>query len=277
MKLPDFLIIGSRKSGTTWLNMVFENHSQINTAQKRKEVHYFDRYYDRGLNWYTSNFNFESDKIIGEATPDYLHNKFCAGRIKKDIPKVKLICIIRNPLKRAYSDFKYIVQNENYQRSFNDALKEYPHILEEGLYYKQLKRYYSLFKEKQIKVVIFEELINDKEKELEKIFDFLEIENYYNKNILRKKSNVSKIPKFKSIYSFGKNIIRKFYDYDLIFIINFLKKMGLKEVFFSNQNTNFPQMTEKDETYMKKYYQKDVLKLEKLLNKELTKIWSFKR
>ena len=273
MSLPNFIIIGTQKSGTTWLYEVLKTHPEIKMAYDRKEVHFFDRYFDRGIEWYQERFPYDERFIIGEATPKYIYDKKVPERIYNSIPEVKLILSLRNPIERAYSQYKYLVQEDNYQQDFKQAIKEYPDILKRGLYFEQIDKYLNFFEREKLKILIFEEMINKKKDKLHEVADFLNIEMDFDEDIIYGKSNVSRVPKYKHIYSFGKYIVKKLYDYDFIFIINFLKKIGLKRIFFDKSGSEFPEMSLDSKEYLKNYYKKDILKLEKLLNRDLTKIW----
>lgn len=277
MPLPDFLIIGARKSGTTWLYEVLKSHSEISMANDRKEVHFFDRYYDKGVNWYSNKFPNNFNGLIGEATPNYLSYSKCAFRINETLGEVKLICILRNPINRFYSAYKYLVQEKNYKKNFKQATEEYPEILTRGLYYNQIKNYLNYFDKKDMKFLIFEEAIFNKDETLKEICDFLGVQENLKIKNTNKKSNASKIPRFSFLYAIGKQIVRKLYDYDIVFLVNLMKKLGLKKIFFSSNNKNeFPKMDDETKEKLKEYYYNDVEKTEKLLGKDLKEIWQFK-
>ena len=115
--LPDFIIIGAQKSGTTSLYRFIVKHPAIAPATK-KEVHYFSIWYKFGELWYRSHFptnlsryNFykrTNQKLLsGEASPVYLFYPVVPGRMKELLPDVKLIVILRNPVDRAYSHYHH--------------------------------------------------------------------------------------------------------------------------------------------------------------------------
>lgn len=274
--LPDFLVIGAMKSGTTWLYNMLKQHPNINMAKDRKEVHFFDRYYDRGIDWYKNKFKDTSDKTTGEVTPDYLHNKECAYRIKKIIPNVKLICVLRNPVNRIFSEYKYIKQNKNYNGDFRQFINETNYnALEKGLYYKQLEPYFKLYDSKNIEIIIFEKLIQNEKEFIKKIYKFLGVDSNFIPQDTNEKANVSKIPRFKKLYSMGKIFVEKLYDWDLLIIINLLKKLGLKKLFFFDKKPKFVPMSKGEELFLYDYYEEDVEKLQKLIDQNAKDIWGF--
>jgi hypothetical protein len=106
-RLPDFLVIGAQKSGTTSLYDYLAAHPAIVPAMG-KGVHYFEEHYTRGLGWYRSRFPFRTGaKLSGEATPAYLFYPTVPERVARDLPTVKLIAVLRNPADRAYSHYQH--------------------------------------------------------------------------------------------------------------------------------------------------------------------------
>ena len=116
----NFIIIGTQKAGTTWLSRRLNEHPEIFLPPN--ELHYFDldQNYKKGLDWYRKQFNDKPKdaKSVGEKTPDYLwtnrphQNKInIAERIHQLDPDLKLIIILRNPVKRAISAYNHFLRN----------------------------------------------------------------------------------------------------------------------------------------------------------------------
>lgn len=104
-RLPDFIIAGAMRCGTTALNSYLRDHPDVAMASS-KEVHYFDAHFDRGIDWYRSQFPESEEAVaVGEATPNYLFRPVALQRIKDTLPEVKLIFVLRNPIDRAYSHY----------------------------------------------------------------------------------------------------------------------------------------------------------------------------
>lgn len=118
---PSFLIVGSMKAGTSALVRGIANHDSVFRAEG-KEVHYFDRHYDNGIDWYQSRFdNRGRATAFGEGTP-YLGNEVAMGRLLADLPDTKLIVILRQPADRAYSHYWHNRRRGREELSFPDAL-----------------------------------------------------------------------------------------------------------------------------------------------------------
>jgi hypothetical protein len=113
--LPDFVIIGAQKAGTTTIYRWLHEHPQV--IAHAKEIGYFSEHYRRGPDWYRSHFPLEWTRnryiaehgrpmVTGEATPEYLLDPHTPARMARLIPEVKLIVSLRNPVDRAYSQFQ---------------------------------------------------------------------------------------------------------------------------------------------------------------------------
>lgn len=129
--LPDFIIIGTQRGGTTSLFKLLAEHPGIGLPY-RKEVHYFDNQYDQPLNWYRSYFpttvrkrmqeRRTSTYVTGEASPYYMFHPHAPSRVSQHLPDVKIIAMLRNPVDRALSHYQHSVAHGLERLSFVDAL-----------------------------------------------------------------------------------------------------------------------------------------------------------
>jgi hypothetical protein len=131
--VPDFIIIGAQKGGTTSLYRYLIEHPNIAPIYV-KEPHFFDIYYHKGLGWYRSHFPTAVEKyyaryvekhdlITGEASPYYLFHPSAAQRVAKTLPKAKLIALLRNPIDRAYSQYQHQLRQPGVEvLSFEEAI-----------------------------------------------------------------------------------------------------------------------------------------------------------
>ena len=126
-RLPDFVIVGAGRSGSTALYRYLGEHPAVFMA-KPKELRYFNRHFDNGLDWYTAHFDAaDKDQVAGEATPSYLGNREAVDRMAATIPDARLIAILRDPVDRLYShywmDRNRGATNETFERYFESSVQ----------------------------------------------------------------------------------------------------------------------------------------------------------
>ena len=188
MSLPTFLIIGAAKSGTTSLYDYLKQHPEIFMSQL-KEPRFFafdpEDPNHHGAKWvkitklddYLALFGDAKDsKAIGEASPSYLVSRCAPLAIKKLIPDVKLIAILRNPIDRAYSGYQMEAKMGLERRPLSQALRPGEKLVERGKYYSLLQPYISAFPAEQLKIVILDDLVSKPGEVLEDLFEFLGVD-----------------------------------------------------------------------------------------------------
>ena len=207
--MPDFIIIGAMRGGTTSLYSYLTAHPNIGPAYM-KEVHFFDVYYHKGLPWYRAQFPSTMQKyytehvqkqnfITGEASPYYLFHPHAPKRIAQLLPQVKLIIQLRNPVSRAYSHYYHELNGGHEKLSFEDAINQeeerigqetkklalderyvsYNHrhysYLARGRYVDQLKVWMELFPREQILILKSEDFYADPSNGLKQALDFIQL------------------------------------------------------------------------------------------------------
>ena len=176
--LPNFLVIGAPRAGTTYIYQNISSHPEI-FLPTPKELHFFDRHYEKGIEYYEDFFKNAADyKAIGEATPAYLHTKCVAERIKQNLNNIKFIVCLRNPVDRLYSEFWNVKAKftENKDISFEEKIRLKPEFIEEGFYDEHLERYFSMFPKENFLILFFDEIVKNPANFLKKIYTFLEVD-----------------------------------------------------------------------------------------------------
>jgi hypothetical protein len=204
--LPDFLILGAQKAGTTALYAYLRRHPGI-TGPRWKEVSYFDRHYARGSAWYRGNFPARRGLIVGEASPSYLFHPLAPERAAALVPGARLIAILRDPVERAHSHYQHEVAFGREPLSFEAALEQEAARMEgelermladpayfshawwnftyraRGEYAEQLERWQAAFGRAQLLVLANEELSAEPAATYARVLEFLgaaphELEDY---------------------------------------------------------------------------------------------------
>jgi hypothetical protein len=210
--LPDFVIIGAKKCGTTFLYDILTRHPHVDAAAA-KELHYFNGHFDEGIDWYRQYFPQRRWKdgrriITGEATP-YLHHLHVPERMAEVIPQARLLVLLRNPVDRAYSAYQHMVRKRWHRkgwenRTFEEAIEAekawllgegkeeeisqrkdrtslgstHYWYLSRGIYIDQLLRWSKFFSKEQLLVVKSEDLFERMSDTLRDILGFLDLPDW---------------------------------------------------------------------------------------------------
>jgi hypothetical protein len=198
--LPDFIIGGAMKSGTTTLREILNKHPDVFLPSK--EIHFFDidniiqhgefNCFDKHKgnwisqsmdanpeklwNWYLSHFQGKDPYLKGEDSTTYLASNVAAQRIAMQRKSIKLIFLLRQPTKRAYSNYLHELKAGRMTHTFENILRYNPFmVLNRSLYKNQLDYYYQLLPKERIKIVLFEDLVGNTKDTIQEISDFLKI------------------------------------------------------------------------------------------------------
>jgi hypothetical protein len=210
--LPDFLILGAQKAGTTALYAYLRWHPEI-TGPSFKEVSFFDRHYPRGEMWYRAHLPARPRQwvarrrrgrwpVVGEASPSYLFHPLAPERVVALLPRARLIAVLRNPVDRAFSHYQHEVALGREPLPFEDALAaedermrgEMERMLRDpsyfseawwnhtyaarGRYAEQLERWFAVFPREQLLVLFSDELLQQPEATYARVLDFLGVGSY---------------------------------------------------------------------------------------------------
>ena len=201
MPFPDFIIAGETKCGTTSMydnliqhpkiwptlgngdNIITDDGQQLSI----KELRFFDRYYNRGWDWYKSCFpKCPEGHITGEATPMYLYRTQAIKRMAEIMPDCKIIVMLRDPVKRLISHYGHIYNLSESWRSLYPDFSIFWHtahesdyyLVDKGIYWQTLERLYLNYKPSQVKVIISEELFTDPQPVYNDTLKFLGLEEH---------------------------------------------------------------------------------------------------
>lgn len=296
MTLPNFLIIGAAKSGTTAIYTYIKQHPQIYMSP-RKELRFFSNitpppnvpkeYIHEGvstLEEYESFFDgVRDEKAYGESSPMYLYTPGTAERIKATLPHVKLFAILRNPVDRAYSAYTHGLRDWiEPATTFEEALALEQeriragwgmlwHYTQAGFYYEQLKRYYEIFDPSQIMVVLHDDLVQDVDGLLRKLFIYLDVDPDF-KPDTTSRPNASGFPKNEALHKWMR---RLFYEDNIIKDISakVFPRSFRKSVVRNVRKVNLEKrrLPEKTREELQEVFHEDIQKLEGLLNRDLSK------
>jgi len=175
-KLPTFLYIGTSKAGSTWLFNALAVHPQVFLASS-KGLYYFDQHVGRGEDWYLGHFADAHHQLArGEISHSYLSSVDAPARILATNPAIRLLACLREPVKRAFSDYLDLVKNGQHDGSFETALERFPRLVDRGRYATHLRHYVDLFDRGQLHVGLFDDLQADPQAYADGVFAFLGVD-----------------------------------------------------------------------------------------------------
>jgi len=239
--LPDFIIGGAMKSGTTSLHAILNAHPDIAIAHD--ELGFFDidsilqhpdfNFYDTSKqlwisqsmkehpdklwDWYHQQFSaLDSDvELKGEDSTTYLCSEIAAKRIALQDKPIKLIFILRQPTKRTISNYLHLLKSGRAIYNLEDTLRYNPNsILRRSLYKEQLEHYYKHIPFDRIKIVLFEDLVQNKEACIRSVCHFLGVDfQKLDKAIFNTHSNKTKTPKYIKLQLLRNKLMQKRNNY----------------------------------------------------------------
>lgn len=287
MIMPNFLILGTPKAGTTSIYNYLNQHPQI-YLPSFKEPHFFSYEGEKKPQWGIKSLEAYSllfdgvtrETAIGEASTWYLYSHTAAKQIRDRLPKAKLIAILRNPMERAYSswafrvqcgwesiaNFEQAIQAEASRRSNNWEWDF--HYLQAGFYYKQIKRYYDLFPKEQVRVYLYEDLKANPTGLLQIIYQFLNVDDTFTPDISIK-HNTTSLPRFDFLNLFltQKSKTKDFFKT----LLPYRFRQTLASQLRQENQVKISPLTLDLRQQLLSLYREDIFKLEDLLNQDLSK------
>ncbi len=191
---PHFIGIGAQKAGTSWLHVCLYEHPGIYMPVS-KEIHFFSKYYERGITWYETHFRAcQATQRAGEFSPTYLYDPDAAKRLYDYHPGLQLIVCLREPVARTLSAYRYAIQIGALPptMSLNDVLKQYPAYTDHSRYAEQLKRYFRYFSRQQMLIVFYEDIAASPDTLLDTVYDFVGVHRQFRPTVLERRVNPSR-------------------------------------------------------------------------------------
>ena len=297
MVLPNFLIFGVQKAGTTSIYSYLEQHPQVYTSP-RKETDFFCRDLAQPLSEdeprltrggrkriltiedYESLFSGVTNEVaIGEASPNYLfrHENAVAG-ITRYVPEAKLIAILRNPVERAYSDYlmhvRQVVGNRKPLAQQVAESAKSSHTLLKGRYYEGIKHFLETFGSEQVKIFLYDDLRKDSTGLMRQVYEFIGVDPDFEVDTGRKQQT-AQVPKNQSIHQLlqTNNPVRQLAGSVLRKVMPEERRQKLRSRLIAANSTGkdgLPLSTE-DRQLLENYYRDDVRQLQDLLERDLSR------
>lgn len=291
-KLPNFLVVGFPKCGSTSIYYYLKEHPEI-FLPEQKELHYFTypiiskqnqgkgdkkikQFHIGSFTKYEKCFEAVSnEKAIGDVSPSYINYPEIYHTISQKLgSNVKIIVLLRDPIKRAYSNYLHLVREEREYLPFYEALQaererknslysDFWYYTFNSMYYEKIRRLEENFN--QILIITFEDFVNNPKEGIKEIYEFLEVDSNFVPARLDTQYNQGGV--------YEKNVITKFIFRQSL-LKNFLKKLipitprmkHVKIKIIDKYRRNTPQIDEDAENYLIEKFNPDVKKLEEHFN-----------
>ncbi|MDP6674458.1 MAG: sulfotransferase [Gammaproteobacteria bacterium] len=283
--LPNTLLIGVQKGGTTALYNWISQHPDVYGDSAMKDFPFFcrDEYFSRGLDWFSERFDgWNREKIILHG---YVHYLFFAtdtiSRLKSFNPKLKLIVVLRDPVERAFSAFLQAqkIGHEKYER-FEDAI-EYElsgqlrtfkdltnkSYIAQGYYSDNIEAVLNAFPDNQLKVFLYEDICNAPQDVCHTIYRHLDLDTKFQANTVSK--NVYGVPRSRFLQTIIKNGIA---SPALRSLLPLNTRIRIRHALYALniRQADKPDMAAETRARLHEVYKDEILKLEKIINRDLT-------
>jgi hypothetical protein len=295
VKLPTFLVIGVQKAGTTSIYQYLQQHPQIYMSPV-KETNFFGKDWDKfasetknrssnnsnnidSFEKYCQLFEAATDELaLGEVSPNYLfRGEKAAKHIKSQLPEVKTIAILRNPIDRAYSDYLMAVRDAKAKgTSFADRVKyksATDYAIRKGFYYEQICHFFREFGADRVKVYLYEDLCQDPVRMMQDIYQYIGVDSAFVPDVA-KKSQTARIPKNRFINNLlnRENPLRSFAAKTLsIFLpLETRQKIRSRSIELNSRGKSNEFLLPETRQQLLQLYREDILNLQDLIQRDLS-------
>ncbi|MFQ5640709.1 MAG: sulfotransferase [bacterium] len=297
IRLPNFLLVGAAKSGTTSLYHYLNDHPQIYMSPV-KEPKFIsgqfcqfpfqgkgDNLIEEGIvktfDVYENLFReVDGEKAIGEASADNLYYyEHSIKYIKKYLGEVKIIVALRNPVDRAFSSYTHLRRDMREDLTFEQAIQAEKQrkkqnwefiwfYIDVGFYYKQVRAFIDNFNE--VKICLYDDLSKRPKELLTEIYEFLDVDKNFAPRIYIK-HNVSGVPKsgFLQRIMNKQNLLKSITKNSIKPFLSEKRQKNLLEK-FKALNLKKPQLNPKTRDYLRNFYREDIRKLQDLIHRDLS-------
>jgi hypothetical protein len=275
---PNFIYIGPSKAGSTWLHEVLIRHPQIFLTDA-KDLYFFDRYYDRGLDWYLSHFKDAGPehRLVGEICQEYLSSPEAARRIRDCLgPDVKLMVTVREPAARAFSGYLYMRKHGVFEGSFREALETRPGMLNHSRYASLLSNYIAAFGRQAIYCGVFDDLQEDPQRFVKQLLSWLGVEPM----ALGESELAARLPASRArsvslarVVKHGSNWARQHNASRLIGRVK--RSPAVQRALYTPLKSDKPRLTDEDAQWVRERLTSEIVELEAMFDLDLRGRWGW--
>lgn len=279
-RYPDFIYIGAGKCGSTSLFNYIGQHPDVFLCPK-KETFYFINEQARSnlvpwgaitkLEDYLDLFEKAPEGCVtGEISTNYYAYPESAELIKASIPDVKLIALLRNPAERAFSEYQMHARNGHEKRPFSDILEAHEKYVKRGFYYAELKPFFDVFDHQNIRVLLYDDFVQNPQDLIRQIFAFIGVEESFVPD-MSVRGREGGLPKNQALHQLlnKKNILRSVASKILKLVLPLSKRQEIRSKMIKG-NMQKQTLSSQDRQALIQIYREDILSLQSMLGRDLS-------
>jgi hypothetical protein len=277
---PTFLYVGASRAGSTWIYQILAEHPEV-FVPPAKDVMFFDRYFDRGPEWYFSFFEKGAGhKAVGELSHDYFLDPEYARRIRDLLPDVRIFCCLRETVDKTLSMFLYNRSTTPMFRSASasekditfEAFAELPEVVRLVDYYRNLKPFDELFPREHMLVQFFDDLQNDPAAFARELYGFLGVDPDFQPPSLLEKFNVTRAARSVGLAHVAYRAGQMARRLGLMNVVGNVKHSGLFERLLYKRDEK-PTIPREVRARLQARYTRDFDRLEAMIGRPLPEAW----
>jgi hypothetical protein len=228
--LIDFVGVGPPKTGTTWLHTCLVGHPGL-CLPRRKETHFFDRYYERGVDWYRRQFNDSAMALRGEIGASYFFSPEAVERIYRHNERCKVIVNLRDPVARTFSFYLLFYRRGELLGDLDSSLKEMPRLLESSRYEILLPQWIERFGRERVLIILLQDVAVHPQQELHRVHDFLQVARWVDHDLMGQRIYAASMPKYPRVARVATQLASGMRRRDLNWPIDFATRMGMHRIY----------------------------------------------
>lgn len=271
---PSFLYIGAEKAGSSWIYQILREHPDV-FVPEAKDIYFFDRFYDKGVDWYLSHFRGASDKTaVGEICHDYFLSVQTAERIHQHLPDARLICCLREPVERTISAYVYYQTIRVNDGTSFEQFAFRPAILKHSDYYNNLVPFYRLFPSERILVLFYDDLKADAAGFAKAIYSFLGVDPAFSPPSLHRVVLPARQARSVLLSHVAYSVARVMRKLGLANLLGTLKRKVESSSLMYREMPQKPEIPESVKQRLRAHFMPDYEKLSSLIGRELPAKWT---
>jgi Sulfotransferase domain len=271
LRLPDFIVVGPPRTGTTWLDRVLRGH--VGLPREVKETQFFAWNYELGVDWYAKFFrNCDPDQRAGEIAPTYFDKADARQRIAELIPGCKVVCSLRDPVERLYSQYKTWHRTALVRGPFEyDVMSR--RLGADGGYASNVKAWQEICGAENVLVQFYEDLKSSRQSYIDTLCSFIDaprIELERTEFARRKVNPSEQSPRSLALARVGQQLRRWGTRHPRTGLARRMEAESPLWRFFFAGGPDYPPLDPHIEKNLRQRLIPDVEELEQLLNRDLT-------